>query len=306
MDRKPVPENQSPATKINVSSDDFSPRPLEDLFPQADKSPAAGKTTSQTADESLIPAPTQKPTPPSRRHIWLWPLFVLVIGAGVYAALDSGLINNNLNLPVHIFGKSSSADTSSATQPSVSQTVAPAGFSATKIAETKTKLAYPTQWGTPTATTDLGFTKRSQTAKPDVNYAILINFPSNKDVQLAITSAKYLPPARNVQYYDYLQWCVGSVDAKYYAGVLRYSTTDGVDMPGTVSCDQGPLNNATRLSNDTIVQTNIKSSDDSLLGDIYTKNLQDQTYPVARVKDGTMKNRDLITTMLTTIESYTE
>ncbi len=240
----------------------------------------------------------------SRAKLWLWTLGILIVLAAAYAAIDKGLILSNINLPVHIFKKTDIAATNSqSTSPSPQATI-PSGFTNTKLVEANLTFAYPTTWGAPTATTDQGFSKRSVSAKADTSYAFVINFPNNKDVQLAITSGKFLP-ARTTQYlyYDLLGWCIGTADAKYYAGFLRFSTAAGVDSPTTISCDQGPLNNAVKLSSDIIVQTNIKNTDGSLLGDIYTKNLKNNDYVVARVKDATMKNADLIQTMLGTIQN---
>ncbi len=251
-------------------------------------------------------SPMAGPKPPdhrkSRAKLWLLTLLVLLLVlAGVYAAVDKGLIFSNVNLPFHIFKQSEPVAAPAPASPS--SLAVPSGFTATKLVEANAAFAYPTTWGAPTAATDQGFSKRAASAKPDVNYAFLVNFPSNKDVQIAITSAKYLPPARATQYYDFLGWCVGSVDANFYVGVLRFSTKDGTDTPTTVTCDQGPLNNIAKLNTDTIVQTNIKNTDGSLLGDVYSKNLHDKSYVVARVKDATMKNGDLIKTMLDTIKS---
>ncbi len=239
----------------------------------------------------------------SRAKLWLWTLGLLVGLAAVYAAIDKGLILSNINLPVHIFKKASTAATNSQSTSSAAQVSIPSGFTATKLVEANLTFAYPTAWGAPMASTDQGFSKRSSSAKADVNYAFIVNFPNNKDVQLAITSGKFLPPARATQYNDFLGWCVGTADTKYYAGVLRFSTTSGVDSPSTSTCDQGPLNNVAKLTSDTIIQTNIKNADGSLLGDIYTKNLRNNDYVVARAKDATMKNGDLIQTMLGTIQN---
>lgn len=237
----------------------------------------------------------------SRSKVWPLLLVGLVLLAGIYAAIDKGLILKSVNLPVHIFKKTTTVTTSPAVTP---QATIPSGFTGTKLVEAGLTFAFPTAWGAPTAATDLGFTSRSSGAKADVNYAFLLAFPNNKDVQVTITSGKYLPPARSTQYFDFLGWCVGSADAKYYAGVLRFSTdANKTDTPTTVTCDQGPLNNVVKLASDTIVQTNIKNADGSLVGDVYTKNLKNNDYVVARVKDATMKNGDLIQAMLGTIQN---
>lgn len=239
----------------------------------------------------------------SRAKLWLWPLLVLIVLAAAYAAIDKGLILSNINLPVHIFKKADTATTSSQPSSPGTQASVPAGFTSTKLVEANLTFAYPTAWGAPTATTDQGFSKRSASAKADVNYAFVVSFATNKDVVVAITSGKFLPPARAAGYYDFLGWCVGTADTKYYAGVLRFAAAAGVDSPTTITCDQGPLNNVAKLTSDTIVQTNIKNADGSPLGDIYTKNLKNNDYVVARAKDATMKNGDLIQTMLGTIQN---
>lgn len=241
--------------------------------------------------------------PKRRKKLWLIILGLLAVAAGVYGAIDKGLIFSNVNLPYHIFDQASTVTSdSSSTSPS-SQLNVPTGFAATKLVEANLTFAYPAAWGAPTASVDQGFTKRSSTAKADSSYAFIVDFPDNKDVQLAVTSGKFLPPARGIQYYDYLSWCLGTVDANYYVGALHFSTADGTDTPTTASCDQGPLNNAAKLSSDTIVQTNLKNTDGSTLGNLYTRNLKNNDYEVARVKDVTMKNGDQIQIMLASIQN---
>ena len=228
---------------------------------------------------------------------------VAVALTGVYAAIDRGLILSSIDLPFHIFKKKQPAET--VTQPLTNQVTIHAGFTATKLLEANLTFAYPTAWGTPTAAADKGFAQRKADAQPDQNYAFVVDFADNKDVQLAVTSAKYLSavrPANTALYYDFLQWCTGTADGKYYYGVLKYTTANSVDTPGTVACDQGPANNVVKLSDDTIIQTNIKNTEGGVLGDIYTKNLTDKTYVVARVKDSTMKNGDQIKQLLETIK----
>ncbi len=245
-------------------------------------------------------------TPNHRRShakLWLALLVIVIVLAGAYAAIDKGLILSNINLPVHIFKKTDISVSNPQSSSPGTQASIPAGFTVTKLVEANLTFDYPTAWGAPTATTDQGFSKRSTSAKADANYAFIITFPNNKDVQVAITSGKLLPPARTAQYYDFLGWCVGTVDAKYYAGVLHFSSAGGVDSPTTVACDQGPLNNVAKLTNDTIVQTNVKNTDGSPLGDIYTKNIANNDYVVVRAKDATMKNGDLVQTMLGTIQN---
>lgn len=240
----------------------------------------------------------------SGSKVWLWLLLLLVILAGLYVAVDKGLIFKDVNLPFHIFKQEEAVTDTQA--PAISSTTStnPTGITTTKLVEAGLTFAYPTSWGAPTATADQGFSKRAPNAKPDVNYAFLVSFPGNKDVQMAITSGKFLPPTRAALYYDFLGWCVGTADGKYYAGVLRFTTdADKNDIPSTVTCDQGPLNNVTKLDADTIVQTNIKNTDGTLLGDIYTKNTtSNPSYVVVRAMDATMKNGDQIKKLLDTVK----
>lgn len=247
--------------------------------------------------DSLLTA--SEPKPPVQRQprskFWLGSLVILAVLAVAYGAIDKGLILSDVNLPLHVFKQSKPAVTST---PAASEPVIPSGFTITKLIEANLAFVYPTAWGAPTAAVDQGFSKRSSKDKPDVNYAFVVDFPNNKEVQLTVTSGKYLPPARATLYYDFLGWCTGTVDGKYYFGALRFTTIDGVDSPSTVTCDQGPLNNVVKLNSDAIVQTNVKNADGGVLGDIYTKNLDDKSYVVARVKDVGMKNGDHIKTML--------
>lgn len=318
---------QSPPFRLDGDSESAAQRapymPVSDLTGITQNQPSGSSMpiqASEASDEQIVttgPKPSvfgsSNHTPvnegnapkhhKSRAKLWLLPLLILLLLAGAYAAIDKGLILSNINLPVHIFKKTGTAATNSQSSSPGAQASIPSGFTGTKLLEANLTFAYPTAWGAPIATSDQGFSKRSSSAKADVDYALVVTFPDNKDVQLAITSGKFLPPARAAGYYDLLGWCVGTVDTKYYAGVLRFSTADGVDTPTTVTCDQGPLNNVAKLTSDTIVQTNIKNADGSLLGDIYTKNLKNSDYVVARAKDATAKNGDLIQTMFGTIQN---
>lgn len=251
--------------------------------------------------------PDDQPKPPKHRRgsgkVWLTLLATLVVLAGLYAAIDKGWVLDSVNLPFHIFSQNEAKTDTATTSQEKAATTAPSGFTGTKLVEANLSFAYPTEWGAPTAATDQGFSKRSANAKADVNYAFLVSFPNNKDVEVVVTSGKYLPPARATQYYDFLGWCTGTADGKYYAGALRFTTdSDKNDTPTTITCDQGPLNNVVKLNSDTIVQTNIKNIDASQLGDVYTKNLSDKAYVVVRVKDATMKNGDQIKQLLDTIK----
>lgn len=238
--------------------------------------------------------------------ILLWLALLLVLAGGVYGAIDKGIILSSVDLPFHIFKESDPVEEATSPASGDSQAVVPTGFTGTKLVEANLSFVYPTAWGAPTANVEQGYSERKADAKPDASYAFVVDFPNNKDVQMVVTSGKHLPPTRAsnaILYYDLLGWCLGTADAKYYVSVLRFSTSaDKVDTPGTISCDQGPQPNVVKISNDTIVQTNIKNSEGGVLGDIYTKNLTDKTYVVAKIKDVAMKNGDLIKTMLENIK----
>lgn len=322
-----VDEPPGPPAATEDTPQPFVPRspytPVSDLTsipPKEQLAPSAMQIKASPAnDEQLI---TTKPRPSvfgsgyhgpvnegnapknrkSRSKRWLLPLVILILLVGAYAAIDKGLIFSSLNLPFHIFKKTATATNSPSTSPGTQLNV-PSGFTATKLVEANLTFAYPTAWGAPTATTDQGFSKRSSSAKADASYAFIVNFPNNKDVQMAITSGKILPPPRTALYYDLLGWCLGTADAKYYAGVLRFAAASGVDTPVTITCDQGPLNNVAKLTSDIIVQTNLKNADGSPLGNIYTKNLKNNDYVVARAKDATGKNGDFIQTMLGSVQN---
>lgn len=234
-----------------------------------------------------------------KRHFRLWWLSIpLVMLAGFYLALDSGVLPNTFNLPLHIFNKSEKTADSSASTPTSPSSNLPEGFSKYNLAATNLYFASPTAWGVPTVTTDDGFTKRGNNNPADGKYAYITSFPNNKDIEVIFISSKYLPPARTAMYYDFLQWCIGTNDGNYYQSALRYTTLNGVDTPATISCDQGPLAGVAKLDSNTIVEKGAKTSDGKDFGDLYIKNLTDKNMPVVRVRDATMKNSDAITTML--------
>lgn len=230
---------------------------------------------------------------------------ILVVLAGAYLAIDAGVFGSSINLPFHIFSQDEQVldfpASSSSTQDSsanTSQTTLPTGYTNYNLAGTSLSIALPSAWGTPTVVPEMGYSKRGGANKADSTYAYIINFATNKDVQIALTSAKYLPPARAVFYYDFLQWCTGTADSKFYKQSLRFTTTAGIDTPATVVCDQGPLTDATKVNDTTIVQTGVKAADGSALGDIYTRNLKIADLPAMRVKDATGKNGDDIKKVL--------
>jgi hypothetical protein len=96
---------------------------------------------------------------------------------------------------------------------------------------------------------------------------------------------------------------MGTIDKKFYMQSLHFSSAAGVDSPSTILCDQGPLNDATKLNEKTIVQLKTKDTDGkTVLGDIYTQNLTDTEFTVLRVKDTTMTNADNIKKLLDTVK----
>lgn len=234
-------------------------------------------------------------------------LAVLLIA--VYLLIDSGLISAGINLPFHVFKQDKAATTAQSntgTQaPAASQTPAsslPDGFKLYSLADTTLTFAAPATWGEPSSVTEQGYAKRGGANQPSGTYAYLVSFATNKDVQVAVTSSQYLPPARDRLYYDYLQWCTGTNDGKYYLSVLNFTTTDKVDAPSTISCDQGPVAGAVKLDDTTLLQAKASDPAGHTIGDIYVKNLTDKNLPVFRVKDAAMTNGDAIKNLLGTVK----
>lgn len=255
---------------------------------------------------AVTPAPINYHSRGSKKIVTLV-VIVLVVIVGVYLAVDAGLIGKNINLPFHIFKQGSQAQTpaitktpaSTSTPSPSSSTSLPEGFTAYKLASTGLNIPYPSVWGVPTSTPEMGYSKRGGTNKADVTYAYLISFATNKDVQIAVTSGQYLPATRTTpQYYDFLQWCTGTADAKIYKQVLHFTTAAGMDTPSTATCDQGPLTDTVKINDTTIVQTDTKAADGTVAGDIYTRNLKITNLPVMRVKDSTGKNTNNIKKIL--------
>jgi hypothetical protein len=236
-------------------------------------------------------------------------LFIIV--AVFYLAIDLGIVQSDMKLPFHIFNKQKASTVVTSTPPPAPAKVQPSpppaatvptGFTEYKLAGTNLSFAYPTVWGAPTDTPDPGFSKRGGTNKTDGTYAHVVNFATNKDVQLAFTSSKYLPAARGALYYDFLNWCVGTNDQKIYTQILHFATTSGIDTPSTITCDQGPLADAVKQDDNTILQAKTKDTAGKDLGDIYTQNLSDKDLPVARIKDATSASADNIKKLLATIK----
>jgi hypothetical protein len=241
------------------------------------------------------------------RGKWLV-LAVLILLIAGYLAIDSGLIASGIKLPFHVFNQKTEAPAAASTPPAAQKITPPvsnlpSGFTKYNLSGTDISFAAPTAWGQPTSATENGYTTRSAATTANGVYAYLVTFAANKDVQIAVTSSKYLPPARDATYYDFLQWCVGTNDSKIYKSVLNFTTANKVDTPSTISCDQGPLADATKLDGSTIVQLKTKDASGAVIGDLYTKNLTETALPVFRVKDAAMTNGDDIKTMLSTIKS---
>jgi hypothetical protein len=264
------------------------------------------------------PLPIARGAGPKRRMPKTLKWVILAILAALvaaYLAVDAGLIKSDVNLPFHIFNKqkksTSAASPAPITQnsPPVSQPPAqsavPAGFTKYDLTDAGVSFAYPTAWGTPAVTKDPGFSKRGGTNKSDGTYAYLVNFGTNKDVGLALTSSKYLPATQGNKtppYYGYLGWCNGTNDGKYYQQELKFTTNSGVDTPTTIACDV-PMDPAPQqVDSNTVLQTKV-AQEGTVVGDIYTMNLtSNKDFPVLRARDGAMKNGDDIKKLLNTVK----
>jgi hypothetical protein len=84
---------------------------------------------------------------------------------------------------------------------------------------------------------------------------------------------------------------------------LHFTTENKIDSPSTVTCDVGPLADASKLDNQTIVQAGTKDASGKVIGDLYTENLTGTDLAVLRAKDATSKNSDNIKALLSTIKS---
>jgi hypothetical protein len=219
---------------------------------------------------------TQPPRRGGRAKYALIGLLILIIAA--YLAIDAGLVGAGINLPFHIFKQKTPAVTSTQTptkKPAVNTPVIPNGFKEYKLSGTAITFAAPIAWGDPSSATDPGYSKRGGSNQPDGTYAYIVTFATNKDIQIAVTSSKFLPAQRATLYYDYLQWCNGTNDSQIYESVLKFTTANKVDTPSTVTCDQGPVANATKLDSATIIQAKATDPSGKVIGDNYTKNLPD-------------------------------
>lgn len=316
---KPADTEAQPGPKTSEMAIDPVGEAEPAVFPEAPSTerPAEPPADSETEPMAIESAPAEQPrieelhfSEKNIKRSWWKPvlLVIILLLIAAYLAIDSGLINANINLPFHIFKQKQPATSSSSTPPpSTNQQAAtapsiPAGFKEYQLSGTNITFAAPTAWGAPTSSPEAGYSKRGAGQQSDGTHAYLISFASNKDVQLAVTSGKYLPAARGTQYYDYLQWCTGTSDGKYYQSTLHFTTTAGIDAPSTTVCDQGPMANVTKLDDKTIVQNPATDAFGKSIGDIYTQNLTDPNLVVFRIKDATMKNMAEIKQLLGTIK----
>jgi hypothetical protein len=304
--------------------------PLTTLLPDAGKNDEFSEPANHHIDNlpenhtgdptwhKAEPLPMSKGTGPKRKKskVLMWLLAVIILAVvGAYLAVDAGLIKSDIKLPFHIFNKQKMSTVTAPTPPAAkasnpisqppTQSAVPAGFTKYEVADAGLSFAYPTAWGTPAVVKDPGFSKRGATNKTDGTYAYLVNFATNKDMQLALTSSKYLPATQGTKtppYYGYLAWCTGTNDGKFYQQELKFSTVGGVDTPTTIACDV-PMDPAPQKMDDsTISQTKVMSSG-LVLGDVYAKNLTtNKDYPVLRVKDASMKSSDDIKKLLGTVK----
>ncbi len=330
---QPVPENKAPgmahhdipvydppaSVKPPPSAESSAPavydNPSENTTPPSE--PARPATPAEPFQATPLEAPAPghvealQPSPHARRRSPLkWLMVILLLAAiAAYVLLGTGVIKSSLSLPP--FKKKT--QTPATTTPPANQnqnraaSSLPAGFSQYKLSGTDLTFGAPTAWGTPTSTSDPGFTKRGNNNQSDGTHAYIVDFPNNKDVQIAVTSNKYLPAARDSQYYDYLQWCTGTADNKVYFAALEFTTAaDKTQTPSTVVCNQGPLTDAQKLDAATIFEPAVKNTAGQVLGDLYTKNLTDPALPVLRVKDAKSANSVQIKQLLTTIKAPTQ
>lgn len=319
-------EHGSPAVFSEPQEDD---KP-SDIVPEAgpavpaesmDHSPFGEATTPEPEHPAepaadAAPLPSDQPEPhieglhfaPAKRKgsraKWIIAgLLILIIAA--YLAIDAGAFGSSVNLPFHIFKQKTQNNTTppkAQKQPAASGPTIPDGFKEYKISGTTLTFAAPAAWGDPTSTTDPGFSKRSASAQSDGTYAYLVSFAINKDIQIAVTSSKFLPVKRTPLFYDYLQWCTGTNDNQTYQSLLNVTTANGVDTPTTITCNQGPLSNVTKIDSATIMQAGAADSANKPIGDIYTKNLKNDSLVVFRVKDAARTNGADIKQLLSTVQ----
>lgn len=289
---QPAAPNLTDVSAPHEASPSLTPSPPQDTQLPPPGSVVTPATPQPSVDLPLTPepqTPVQFPAgTPAYSHkprLWVWVLIFLVLLAAIYAVID---YKTDWKLPFEIFSSSQVEQTDSQAAPSEPEL--PAGFSEYQPTGTQIKFAYPTAWGTPTTTAEPGFSQRGTGKQSDGAYAYIVRFADNADIEIAITTSRYLPPQRTALYYDYLQWCIGTHDGKVYRQTLHFTTVNGVDTPGTVACDDGPLVDTSKVNDAVIVQ-----------GDVYTANLSDAAVPVLRVKDAKMTSGDDIETLLSTV-----
>jgi hypothetical protein len=299
------PEMSAPVSEPVPHSDEmFSPTADEVSSPE----PLPHADAAQPDDQFQPHIEQLHFNEPKHKRKWLMPtvLVLLLLLVGAYLAMDSGLVKTSVNLPYHIFkqkvANTPAVSTTAKQSVASSTTVLPVGFKQYKIAGSSVTFAAPASWGDPTSATVGGFSKRGGTNQSDGTYAYVVDFAINKDVQIAVTSSKYLPPARTPLYYDFLQWCTGTNDNKFYQSVLKFTTTDKVDTPSTIVCDQGPLADAQKLNATTIMQLKTKDPAGKVIGDVYTKNLKDSSLTVIRVKDAVSTNGENVKQLLNSVK----
>ena len=230
-------------------------------------------------------------------------LLCLITVLALYALIDSKTIDIGIELPVHIFNQDQVAQKNSAPAAGqVSVSVAPSNTAFYIIKGTDISFVYPVAWGTPNTLSESGYSQRGGTNKPSGTYAYLVTFSKNKNIQVAVTASQYLPVARTALYHDFLKWCTGTADGKIYKSALGFTTTEGIDTPTTAVCNQGPLADAEKIDENTIVQTKTKNPDGSQLGDLYTVNLSDSDLPVFRIKDASSTSSESIKKLLISLK----
>ncbi len=288
----PVPASSQPMMN------DVHPTPPTAKLPTAKEHPNG-------SGELHVPAGRQSYN--HKPRTWAWVLLTLIVLVLAYLAVDA----KTDVLPFHIFNHTdnspspSTNSNSPASQSNANESTLPTGFTQYQPTGTPIIFAYPAAWGTAKTTNDPGYTERGTGKKSDGVHAYLVNFSTNKDIQVAITSSKYLPASRGALYYDFLQWCYGVPDGKFYKQRLMFTTTAGIDKPSNAPCDQGPLSDAAALikdkNNAIIIQAKTKDASGTALGDLYTANLNDINLPVFRVKDAKMTNSADIKILIATI-----
>jgi hypothetical protein len=326
MDQQP----QQPPAPNNDNAPGNTFTPLTSLIPNADSNSKddTGEYGAHHVDKlpqshdgesrhhEVAPLQAAPGAGPIRRwpKVLLW-LFILAFlaAAGAFLAIDGGYVKSDVKLPFHILNKQKTSGstttkttvtkTSPQSSPPPAESAVPAGFTKFTVEGAGASFAYPTAWGAPSTTKDNGFTKRGGNNATDGTYAYLVNFATNKDIQVALTSSKYLPASDSKLYYQFLQWCVGTNDNKFYKQTLHATTENKVDIAGTVTCDQGPLTDATKLDDSTIVQLKTKDNAGAVLGDLYTKNLTSKDLTVLRIKDTQSKNSEDIKKLLSSVKT---